>query len=261
MAGLRFRIPGKQVPSATGAVTVVKPPGAGAVSVAAPVAKAQTLAAAANAKIDQIRAQAQADLELIRDRSRAIAKAFHEVGQALARLKQPVAYGALGYKSFAELCQKEFSFSVEKADELVLIATQMSAQEALGIGQKKAIAVVRLCRATIEDDKPADVARGTVTLPSGEIFDVKRASARKTEAAAAQIRAASGRALKRGKGVAQSEHAAGVTLEAKLRAAGLANARVRVVAGAPGKAAWLRLDRIPVNGVKTLCKAICGKGR
>lgn len=76
--------------------------------------------------------------------------AFHEIGQALARLKDPLAYAALGYKSFAELCAKEFSFSVDKADELALIATQMTREEAMGVGQKKAIAVVRLCRATIE---------------------------------------------------------------------------------------------------------------
>jgi len=232
------------------------------VTAAPVVVKGQTLAAAAETKIEQIRAQASADVERIRELSRTIARAFHEIGQALARLKDPMAYGALGYKSFAELCAKEFSFSADKAAELAQIATQMTREEAVSIGQKKAIAVVRLCRATIEDDTPAQVAKGTVTLPSGETLDVQRASARKTEAAAAELRrAARAGGGKGSKGVGQKEQKAGNALEAKLHRGGLSGARVRVVAGVPGKEPRLRIDGIPVSGIAKLCKAICGKGR
>jgi hypothetical protein len=61
--------------------------------------------------------------------------------------------------------------------------------------------------------------------------------------------------------VGQKEQKAGHALEAKLHRGGLSSARVRVVAGLPGKEPRVRIEGIPLSGIGKLCKAICGKGR
>ena len=181
-----------------------------------------------------------------------------EMGQAIVRLKEPVVYQALGYPSFAALCEVELPMAARTADELATIATQFTPEEALGMGQKKALAVLRLCRATVEDDTPSEVAIATVTLPTGKTLDVKSASARRTAEAATEIGAATRQGGKKGQSAKSEERTAGATLEAKLRAAGLSGARVRVMKGKGRLGALLRMDGIPLAQLRTLCKAICG---
>jgi len=60
---------------------------------------------------------------------------------------------------------------------------------------------------------------------------------------------------------AKSDERAAATLEAKLRAAGLTDVRVRVLKGKARQGARVRMDGIPLAKMRTLCQAICGAKR
>jgi len=215
--------------------------------------------------VEAIAERARADVALIRERIARIKQDFYEIGLALARLKEPAAFAALGYTSFRECCKREVGISGTKADELVAIATGMSAEIARGLGHTNAMALVTLCRATPEDDRPADLAAGTVTLPSGEVLDVAGSSARDKVSAAKEIRAtttrpsASGAGAKKpqGRTTTAEERRVAAEAEAALHAAGLRGAKVQALATKPGKPAVLRIDGIPTTAMATLCKALC----
>jgi len=215
--------------------------------------------------------QARADVALICERIARIKQDFYEIGLALSRLKEPAAFRALGYTAFHACCKRELGISGAKADQLVAIATSMSAEIARGLGQMNALALVTLCRATPEDDRPEDLASGSVTLPSGEVLDVGSSSARDKLEAAKEIRAtttrpsagkeASGGGKRpRGRSTTAEERRVAAEAEAALHAAGLRDASVRAVATKPGKPATLRMEGIPTTEMATLCKALC-KGR
>jgi len=214
--------------------------------------------------------QARGDVALIRERIARIKRDFYEIGLALSRLKDPAAFGALGYKAFHACCKAEVGISATKADELVAIATSMSADLARGLGQKNALALLTLCRATPQDDRPADLASATLTLPSGEVLDVGGSSARDKLAAAKEIRekgdsstrpgASAATKKPRGRTTTAEERRVAAEAEAALHAAGLRDASVRALATNPGKPAVLRMDGIPTTELATLCKALC-RGR
>jgi len=213
---------------------------------------------------DAIAERARADVALIRERIARIKQDFYEIGLALSRLKQPAAFGALGYKSFHACCKGQVGISGAKADELVAISTSMSADLARGLGQKNAMALLTLCRATPEDDRPADLASANLTLPSGEVLDVGGSSVRDKLSAAKEIRddatskSASGAGKKsRGRTTTAEERRVAAEAEAALHAAGLRDASVRAQATKPGRPAVLRLEGIPTTELATLCNALC----
>jgi hypothetical protein len=202
-------------------------------------------------------AQARRDVALIRERMAQMKSHFYEIGLALARLKRRPAHVALGYSSFGALCTRELGFSRAKADELVMIATNVSAELARGLGQKNALALVALCRATPEDDSPEELVRTTVRLPSGETLEVAKASAAKKLNAAKALRDAamdSGPSGRKGRGrrTTVEERRVAREIEARLRAAGLERARVEAVATRQGQGADVRLEGVPLAAVREL---------
>jgi hypothetical protein len=216
--------------------------------------------AAVNAK--QIAAQGRADIALIKDRMKRLISDFYDIAEALARLKRPEVIAALGYSGFRELVEKEIGMSGTKAEELVLIATNVSREVAESLGHKGALSIVSLARATPEDDTPDQIVKGTVTLPDGKVVDVKQASAREIERAAKAIRTAQkGSKRSRGKTTSSADRNAAEEIEQRLRKAGLARARVTAVARGGRQGADLRMEGVPLAEVSVLCAGLCGKSR
>lgn len=212
--------------------------------------------AAAEAKRKRLVAEAKALLALVWRRKKEITEAFYDVGEALARLRQKEMLAVLGRRSFAELCERDAGLSAATGQRLVEITLAMTREEAIGMGQTKAMAMVSLAQATPEVDTAAGLYRkSAVTLPGGKKLAPRTASAAEVEEAAAQIRQAKG-GPRRGRTTTKSERDLAKRLEARLHALGLERARVSVVATKPGQEADLRIERVPASKVGVLRRAL-----
>jgi hypothetical protein len=200
---------------------------------------------------------ARADVATVKELMDRIKKSFFELGEALSRLKRPAAFASLGYSSFLELCKVEVGISVTKANELIAIATNMSIELARGLGQKHALALVTLCKATPEDDTPEELVGRRIQLPSGGVLDVDRSSTREKREAAKELLA--GRGIKGARTASLEERAVAADAQRKLRAAGLERARVQALATRSGQPSDLAIAGVPVPALATLCTALCGK--
>jgi hypothetical protein len=234
--------------------------------IVAPAATALDVTRGLEAASDVLKARvleaARADIALIKGLVQQIKRAFYEIGAALGRLKDPARIAVLGYRSFHEMCARELGMSESKANDLVAIASNMTAEEARGMGQMDALSLVTLCKATPEDDRPADLVDAKVPLPSGEVLDVGKASARERLEAAKEIRRASGAAGTRGgRSVTAKERSPAADLQKRMRAAGLKRASVEAKATRAGQQADLVIAGVPVGAVSRLCAAICGTGK
>ena len=217
--------------------------------------RARELAATAEAGVTEAQRLARADVALVRELMDRIKRTFFELGEVLSRLKQPAAFASLGYSSFQELCKVELGISVTKANELIAIATNMSPALARALGQKNALAVVTLCKATPEDDTPEQLVGRRIPLPSGKVLDVDRSSTReKREARRSSCRA-------RGKGRARPRCKSAPwppTLRGSC-AQGLERATVQALATRSGQPSDLTIDGVPVPALSTICTALCGR--
>jgi hypothetical protein len=228
-----------------------------------PAALAKRATAAASAKTARLRREAHALLALIARRKREITEAFYDIGEALAKLKERDVVSALGRRSFAEVCEKDAGMSVSVAERLVEIVKSMTREQALAMGQKKAMAMVTLAAATPEDDTAAGLYRKkSVTLPGGKKVSPRSASANEIEEAATAIRqrrsASAARSGKpsRGRTTTAEERRFAALLEKRLHQLGIDRARVTAVATKPGQGSDLRFQHIPVAQIDALKKAI-----
>lgn len=230
-----------------------------------PAALARRATSAASAKKERLVREARSLLALVARRKNQITEAFYDIGEALARLKAKEMIAALGRRSFAELCEKDAGVSVSTAERLVDIAAAMTREQALSMGQQKAMAMVSLAAATPEADTAAGLYRKkSVALPDGRSFSPRSASASAIEEAATAVRqhvaakargaAKSGRG--RGRTTTPEERSLASLLETRLRQLGLDRARVTAVATKPGQGADLRIERVPASKVDLLKKAI-----
>ena len=237
-----------------------------------PAALAARATAAAIAKASRLRVEAHALLALIARRKREITEAFYEIGEALTKLKERDTISALGRRSFAEVCEKDAGISVSVAERLVAIVRSLTREQALVMGQKKAMAMVTLAAATPEDDTAAGLYRKkSIALPGGKKVSPRSASANEIEEAATAIRhrrsVAKSKSKSNGDGSAAAsrgpgrhstaeERAFAALLEKRLHQLGLERARVTAVATKPGQGSDLRFERIPVAQIDVLRKAI-----
>jgi hypothetical protein len=207
-----------------------------------PLALAKRVASEVEAKKGRVAQAARDDVALIGRLRARIGEDFYEMGLALQRLKQPAAFGALGYPSFSALCAAELDMSVTKAEVLVGLAARVPRALAARTGQDRATALMALADATPEEDTPADLERAHLRLPDGKALDVAKASTLAIFAAARAIRAAHPKAGKpRGRTTTPEERALGASLEQHLRAAGAKQVRVEVLATKPGAGADVRI--------------------
>ena len=232
-----------------------------------PTALARRAAAAASAKAARNLATAREHIAVIQRRKNAITEAFYDIGVALTELKKPEHIAALGRRSFAEVCEKDAELSAVVAERLIGIVRNMTAEQALAMGQKKAMALVDLAAATPggEDSAASLFRKKSIALPGGGSLDLRAASANAIEEAAKTIR--QGVAAKTAKGGGTGKAARGRTssaderalaelLQRKLHKLGLERARVTAVATKAGHESDLRFEHIPVSKIDTLKQAI-----
>ena len=135
----------------------------------------------------------------------------------------------------------------------------MSRDEAIGVGQAKAMALVDLAAETPADETPGALscARRPLALPGGGVLDLKKASGRAIERAAKAIREERTTTKpRRGRTTTAAERAKAAALEASLHAASLENARVTAVATKPGETCDVRIERVPIDELRVLATAL-----
>jgi hypothetical protein len=227
---------------------------------ALPVALARRAEALSAAKQARLREEATGLLALVQRRKRQIAEAFYDLGVALGRLKQKEMLLVLGCKSFDQLCTTKLDLSTTLANRLVDVASAMTRDEAIGMGQAKAMAFVDLAAATPEDDTPGGLARARkpLALPGGKTLDLRTASGRAIERGAKAIRdaRAAGKPRRgRGRTTTADERATAAALEAALHSAGVPGARVTAVATKPTVSSDLRVEHLPIDKLDAVAAA------
>lgn len=225
---------------------------------ALPAALAKRAAAAAATKKAALVREARALIAEIKRKRGAINEAYYEIGEAIARLKKRDMLAALGHATFEDLCRVELGMSVEVAARLAEVAETMTREEAVKMGQSRAIALVDLSRATPEPDSPGQLyRRGTVAIPGGASVDTKKGSARALARAAREIRSAHDAGKpRRGRSTTSEERDFAAACQRALRAAGITEATVTAVATKPGRESYVRVDRVPVSKVPAAAKAL-----
>ena len=215
----------------------------------------ESLERVAKGKLTGIVGKARADIALINRRKHEIATAFYDIGQALVRLKRPGVWRALGHESFAALCGVELDMSVAQADRLVAIVEHMTRSEARNLGATKAAALAELVDATPARDTVRGALSRGVKLPGGKKLNARAASTRAIGRAAKAARAASKPATKRGRRVSKEDARVGTALGKELRALGVKDGKVTVLAGLAGRRARVKIE-VGVEELGMLAKAI-----
>ena len=224
-----------------------------------PPALVKNAAKLAGQKHARLHAEARELVAAGQTKRRQVADAFYDIGLALQRLKAKEMYGALGYTSFAELCEKEAKLSPSLAERLIGVASHLTRSKAIAMGQTTAMALIDLAKATASNDTPASLLRRTkFTLPDGSELDTRSASAREIERAAKAIRQAKPKAEgpTRGRTTTPEERAIAARLEVALHKAGFTHVKVTAVASVPGKPAHVRIEGMPIEALRKLAKAI-----
>lgn len=241
----------KSPPSKTPATSPKKPPALpGASGKAAdkrPAAKkvAAALAVTATKVSAADHARAESLLAEIARRKERIAEDFYDIGLALAQLSKKKLHVPLGHKSFDEMLKERNVISASTARSLIQLVSTMSREEALSVGQEKAIALLSYSRATPDLDTPTTLLRDG-QLPGGK--PVADASVRDIKQAAKKVRTDQGKA----KPLSADAKAAAVEVKAVakwLRARGQSKAAVTAARGKEGYmirveltlTAWARL--------------------
>jgi len=224
-----------------------------------PIALARRADALSTAKKKRLHAEAESLIALVQRRKRSISEAFYDLGVALKRLKDKEILLVLGCRSFDQLCNDTLDLSTTLASRLVEVASRMSRDEAIGVGQAKAMAFVDLADATSADETPGALARARrpLALPGGGVLDLKKASGRAIERAAKAIREQRATTKpRRGRTTTADERATATALEASLHTAGLRNARVTAVATKPGATCDVRIEHVPIDELRVLATAL-----
>jgi hypothetical protein len=229
-----------------------------------PAALAKRATAAATSKRSRLYHEAHELLSLIARRKKEITEAFYDIGAALMRLKDRDLISALGRKTFAEVCAEDAGISLSVGERLVAIASSLTREQALAMGQKKAMAMITLAAATPEADTAIGLYRKkSVAVPGGKSVSPRSASANAIEEAAKAIRherraasTASGAKPVRGRTTSAEERTFAALLQRRLHQLGLDRALVTAVATKPGQGADLRFEHIPAADIDKLRKAI-----
>ena len=223
-----------------------------------PAALAKRAALAGERKLRALAKAARDDIALIKRRKGDIEDAFYDIGEALERLRQPGVLAALGVKkAFFAFVAEELGISKETASRLLGIVRSVSRADALGMGgQRKAAAFIDLAKATpTPRDTATSLVRRAVKAPSGLVV-TKRSSSREIERAAASFRSASPKKGRGGNTVDPKVRALGPVAEKRLRAAGLAKARLEIRASGPGNEPHVRIDQVPMSGLRALVRVL-----
>ena len=122
-------------------------------------------------------------LALVAKRKDDATRAFYDIGVALRELLRKKLYAPLGHPNFGAMLKAHGVMSKAFAFRLVGVVEAFTREQAIELGQKKAMSLVRLARATAADDTPSGLAKGNV------IVDGKPVPARKLSGAAIERQA------------------------------------------------------------------------
>jgi len=173
-------------------------------------------------------------------RKQRIAEDFYDIGLALHEIQKKKLFAALGYATFAELLQKRNIVGLSQAHKLIRLVTTVSREQALAVGQEKAIALVDYARATPDLDTLGTLVAGGTLQHGKRIAD---ASVRELRDATTAARKKAGTA----RSVSPEQVAAGreaTAMQAWLRKRGAKKATAAVVK--KDGALWLRME-LPVD--------------
>lgn len=218
----------------------------GAKKPALPAALARVAKAAHAARVARLAKRGRAAIARIKERQSDVAASMVDIGEALVELKAEGVAQALGRGGFAEVVTRDLGMAVTTANALVALATRVSREFATKVGHGRATVLLELADATPEDDAPEDLFEARLTLPSGRVIDVPKATDREIREAAKELRdARPTEKARRGRGFTTSpeERAAYAVFERAFRthAAGL-SARTKLVATRDGKGPRVSID-------------------
>ncbi len=222
-----------------------------------PAALAKRAARLKAEKARRMRAEGRELIAFVRRKKAEAADAFYEMGVALGKLRDRDMLRALGCRPFEALCRDHVGLSVELAAGVADVAARLSREQAIAMGQGKALAVIRLADATAAPDRVIDVYENGVTLPDGRHFSPKRESPHQIDLAAKAVRhARAAGGPRRGLTTTREERVFAEKLQRALRAAGAPEARVVAVASKPGHESFLRIDRVRPSALRALAKTL-----
>lgn len=182
-------------------------------------------------------------LALIVRRIQRIEEDFFDVGTALRELKEKKLFVALGYRTFDVMLAERVPIGRSQAYKLIAIATKVTREDAIALGEEKAYSIARLVATTPEADTVASVlssgvrvgksTRPATTMSTREIDSVKRSIAKRTKKPDAAEREARQRV--------------------RAAQAGLRARRIRATAAVEkAKGRWWAVVRVPIEDLPSL---------
>ena len=148
---------------------------------------------ATQAKLASARHETHANelLALIARRIQRVEEDFFDVGTALRELKEKKLFVALGFRTFDELLAKRVPIGRSQAYKLIAIATKVTREDAITLGEEKAYSIARLVAVSPEADSVASVLgsgvrvgkskRSAATMSTREIDAAKRSLVARTK--------------------------------------------------------------------------------
>jgi hypothetical protein len=172
--------------------------------------------------------RAEALIALIARRKARIVEDFFDIGEALREILRKELYRALGHKSFDELLKARGLMGAEQARKLIAIVDRIPRDQAIGLGQEKAYALVAYTVATPEVDMPAEFVEGVAKIGG---IALSKLSVREIDRATREVRAKT----KAAKPKTEKEKARGAAdrevesaIRKWLRASGFARVELRI---------------------------------
>lgn len=197
------------------------------------------------AKLASARHEAHANelLALIARRIQRIEEDFFDVGTALRELKEKKLFVALGFRTFDAMLAKRVPMGRSQAYRLIAIATKVTREDAVALGEEKAYSIARLVAVTPEADTVASVLGSGVRVGKSK-RSARRMSTREIDAAKRSITAQNKKPDPAERDAKRQARAAQAALRAR---------RIRATAAiekAMGR--WWAIVRIPVEDLPSL---------
>ncbi len=184
-----------------------------------------------------------------------VEESFYEMGKLIKPLKAAAMFGALGYETFAALCDAELGISDDQADRLIDIVDHFTPKLATTVGNWKATALVELSRALGKQVTPATLLqREHVAFGNHQVINVRTATANRILQAARSLRDKKPAAGRRGVHVTAEEKALVNRLVRELDDRKV-KAKITSVAGGKVKGGKLKLE-VNVHDARALGLAL-----
>lgn len=163
----------------------------------------------------------------IRRRMLSVAEGFYDIGEALREIVDKKLYAVAGHANLGVFLASERIMSRRQATKLIALARRVAREDALALGQERAIALLAYVDATPEDDTVAELVHAGVEIAGKPVTE---ASVREIEAAAREVRkrVASAKNPRVARARARADAGLIKDVRASLRASGVGRAKVTI---------------------------------